>query len=106
MWVQELGFLEPAAQVSLPEKDTYPVKVTSIDSVYGKLSFLAPPLSFSNLVLPKKSDLTPYGADTPHWGIRWRRAWPNRTDHLILAKYNNLQPILPVSDFVVDFVRI
>jgi crotonobetainyl-CoA:carnitine CoA-transferase CaiB-like acyl-CoA transferase len=67
MWVQELGFLETAAQASLPEKDTYPAKVTSIDSVYGKLSFLAPPLSFSNLVLPKKSNLTPYGADTPEW---------------------------------------
>jgi len=67
IWVQELGFLETALQESLPEKDIYPTKMTSIDSVYGKLSFLAPPLSFSNLDLPGKSSLTPYGADVPEW---------------------------------------
>jgi crotonobetainyl-CoA:carnitine CoA-transferase CaiB-like acyl-CoA transferase len=67
MWVQELGFLETAAQASLPEKDSYPARMTSIDSVYGKLSFLAPPLVFSNLVLPNESSLTPYGADAPEW---------------------------------------
>ena len=39
MWVQELGILETAAQTSLPEKDTYPAKMISIGSVYGKLSF-------------------------------------------------------------------
>jgi hypothetical protein len=67
MWVQELGFLETVAQGSLPEKDSYPAKMTSIDSVYGKLSFLAPPLAFSNLVLPDESSLSPYGADAPEW---------------------------------------
>jgi hypothetical protein len=67
MWVQDLGFLETAAQSSLPEKDSYPAKMTSIDSVYGKLSFLAPPLIFSNLVLPDESSLTPYGADAAEW---------------------------------------
>jgi hypothetical protein len=67
MWVQELGFLETAAQESLPEKDIYPAKMTSIDSVYGKLSFLAPPLAFSNLDLPDESSLTPYAADVPEW---------------------------------------
>ena len=41
MWAQDLGFLETATQASLPEKDSYPAKMTSIDSVYGKLSFLA-----------------------------------------------------------------
>jgi hypothetical protein len=65
--VQELGFLETTAQVSLPEKDTYPAKMTSIDSVYGKLSFLAPPLTFSNLALPNELSLKPYGADVPEW---------------------------------------
>ncbi len=67
MWVQELGFLETAAQTSLPEKDIYPAKMISIDSVYGKLSFLAPSLTFSNLDLPKESSLSPYGADSPEW---------------------------------------
>ena len=67
MWVQALGFLETAAQASLPEKDSYPAKMTSIDSVYGKLSFLAPPLAFSNLDLPDESGLTPYRADAPEW---------------------------------------
>ena len=35
VWMQELGFLKTATQCSLPEKDTYPAKVTSIDLVYG-----------------------------------------------------------------------
>lgn len=67
MWVQELGFLYTAAHTSIPASDTYPVKMTSIDSVYGKLSFPAPPLVFSNLVLPNDVSLMPYGADEPQW---------------------------------------
>lgn len=67
MWVQELGFLEISEQESLPEKDSYPAKMTTIDSVYGKLSFLAHPLSFSNLNLSNKSSLTPYGSFAPAW---------------------------------------
>jgi hypothetical protein len=67
MWVQELGFLDTAAQTSIPANDTYPVKMTSIDSVFGKLSFPAPPLVFSNLVLPNHASLMPYGADEPQW---------------------------------------
>lgn len=67
MWVQELGFLETDAQTSLPEKDTYPAKMVSIGSVYGKLSFLVPSLTFSNLDLPKESSLSPYGAYSPDW---------------------------------------
>ena len=67
MWVQELGFLDTAAQTSISANDTYPVKMTSVDSVYGKLSFPAPPLVFSNLVLPNGAILVPYGADEPQW---------------------------------------
>lgn len=67
MWVQELGFLETTRQASLPERDSYPARMTSIDSVYGKVSFLAPPLTFSNLALPNASRLSPYGADVPEW---------------------------------------
>jgi hypothetical protein len=43
--------------------------MNSIDSVYGKVSFLAPPLAFSNLVLPNASRLSPYGADAPEWWV-------------------------------------
>ena len=67
MWAQELGLLETAKQASVPETDNYPAKMTSIDSVYGKLSLLAPALAFSNLVLPHELSLTPYGADAPEW---------------------------------------
>ena len=42
-------------------------KMTSIDSVYGKITFPAQPLVFSNLALPYESTLTPYGADAPEW---------------------------------------
>ncbi len=70
MWVQELGFLDTAAQTDIPTNDTYPVKMTTIDSVYGKLSFPAPPLLFSNLALSNDASLMPYGADTPQWRIR------------------------------------
>ena len=70
MWVQELGLLETTEQASLPEKDDYPSKLTSIDSVYGKISFLAPSLAFSNLALPHELSLMPYGAHVPEWQDR------------------------------------
>jgi len=54
--------------------------MTSIDSVYGKLSFLAPPPAFGNLDLPDESSLTPYGADAPERRIQLR-LWPSRSDH-------------------------
>ena len=79
MWVQELGFLATATQKSLPEHDTYPAKKTSIDSGYGKVSFLAPPLAFSNLTLPDASRLVPYGAEVPEWSKRHRGESSSRT---------------------------
>jgi hypothetical protein len=69
MWVQELGFLETAAQVFVPERDNYPANMTSVDSTHGKVSFLAQPLAFSNLSLPDASKLVPYGADAPEWSM-------------------------------------
>ena len=54
-------------QEPLPEQDNYPSKLTTIDSVYGRVSFLPPPLAFSNLTLPDASRLSPYGADAPEW---------------------------------------
>jgi len=70
MWVQELGLLETASQESIPEKDNYPAKLRSIDSVFGKISFLSPLLAFSNLALPRELSLIPYGAHAPEWQDR------------------------------------
>jgi crotonobetainyl-CoA:carnitine CoA-transferase CaiB-like acyl-CoA transferase len=67
MWVQELGFLSVADQGGIAEKDEYPARVSEVDSVYGKLSFLAPPLRFSNLLLPNVVSIEPYGASPPRW---------------------------------------
>jgi hypothetical protein len=61
------GFAETATRKPLPEHDTYPARRTSIDSVYGKVSFLASPLAFSNLTLPDVSRLMPYEAEGPEW---------------------------------------
>lgn len=67
MWVQELGLLDVAAQGDLPETDSYPAKMVSIDTAYGAVTSLAPPLTFSNLTLPTTGRLVPYGADAASW---------------------------------------
>ena len=70
MWVQSWAYLRPPNRRPYLEKDNYPAKLTSIDSVYGKISFLAPPLAFSNLALPHELSLMPYGAHAPEWQDR------------------------------------
>jgi crotonobetainyl-CoA:carnitine CoA-transferase CaiB-like acyl-CoA transferase len=67
MWVQELGLLNLALQQNLPSTDSYPAKRVAFDSVYGEISNLAPPLTFSNFSLPAYHRLVPYGADAPEW---------------------------------------
>jgi crotonobetainyl-CoA:carnitine CoA-transferase CaiB-like acyl-CoA transferase len=67
MWVQDLGLLDVAAQDDVPESDTYPAEMTSIDTVYGAVTSLAPPLTFTNLTLPAAHRLMPYGADPASW---------------------------------------
>jgi hypothetical protein len=67
MWVQELGLLDVAAQTGVPETDAYPADTVSIDTTYGAVTFLAPPVTFSNLTLPITDRLVPYGADPPAW---------------------------------------
>ena len=69
MWVQELGLLDVAAQGEVPETDSYPAETVSIDTAYGAVTSLAPPLTFTNLTLPTTDRLVPYGAD-PHHGRR------------------------------------
>jgi hypothetical protein len=70
MWVEELGFMSVDLQADVPGKDEYPSKLSTVDSVYGLLAFLAPPLRFSNLVLPVVTSIEPYGASPPHWFSR------------------------------------
>lgn len=67
MWVQELGLLDVSLQQELPRTDIYPAKRVTFDSVYGRISNLAPPLTFSHFSLPAYHRLVPYGADAPKW---------------------------------------
>ncbi|MEV0714843.1 CoA transferase [Asanoa sp. NPDC050611] len=67
MWVQELGLLDVAAQGSVPATDTYPASTVTIDTTYGPVDFLAPPVSFSDLTLPASDRLVPYGSDPAAW---------------------------------------
>jgi hypothetical protein len=41
MWVQELGLLDVAAQVEVPETDSYPAETASINTAYGAVTSLA-----------------------------------------------------------------
>ena len=67
MWVQELGLLDVGAQRELPEIDSYPAQTVSIDTAYGTVTLLAPPLAFTDLTLPSADRLVPYGADAASW---------------------------------------
>jgi crotonobetainyl-CoA:carnitine CoA-transferase CaiB-like acyl-CoA transferase len=67
MWVQELGLLDVAAQGEVPETDSYPAETVSINTAYGAVTSLAPPLTFTNLTLPTTDRLVPYGADPASW---------------------------------------
>lgn len=67
MWVQELGLLDVAAQGEVPETDSYPAETVSIDTAYGAVTLLAPPLTFTSLTLPDTDRLVPYGADPAAW---------------------------------------
>ena len=63
MWVQELGLLDVGAQAEVPD----PAETVSIDTAYGAVTSLAPPLTFTNLTLPAADRLVPYGADPASW---------------------------------------
>ena len=69
MWVQDLGLLDPSVQTELPTTDIYPIKRTTARSVYGEISYLSPPLRFSNLSLPSVDTIEPYGASRPDWSV-------------------------------------
>jgi hypothetical protein len=67
MWVQELGLLDVSGQSEVPETDTYPARTVSIDTAYGAVTLLAPPVTFSDLTLPDTERLVPYGSDPAAW---------------------------------------
>lgn len=67
MWVQDLGLLTANEQDGAPETDNYPAATTSFPTVYGDITQLAPPLTFTNLRLPPVTRLTPYGSDPASW---------------------------------------
>jgi hypothetical protein len=67
MWVQELGLLDVTTQGDVPETDSYPAETVSIDTAYGSVTSLAPPLTFTNLALPTRERLVPYGAHPASW---------------------------------------
>jgi len=69
MWVQELGLLDRAAQTTLPTTDIYPISRTTVPSVYGEISYLSPPLRFSNLPLPPVDTIEPFGASRADWNV-------------------------------------
>jgi crotonobetainyl-CoA:carnitine CoA-transferase CaiB-like acyl-CoA transferase len=74
MWVQELGLLDVAAQGEVPDTDSYPAETVSIDTAYGAVTSLAPPLTFTNLTLPTTDRLVPYGADPASWPSEQQRS--------------------------------
>ena len=76
MWVQELGLLDVAAQADLPETDSYPAKTVSIDTAYGVVTSLVPPLTFNSLTLPTTDRLVPYGGTPRHGHQRPREGRP------------------------------
>ena len=47
--------------------------MVSIDTAYGAVSSLAPPLTFTNLTLPTPDLLVPYGAHPASWPSERRR---------------------------------
>ena len=67
MWVQEFGLLNLELQKELPTIDSYPAKFQTMDTVYGSVTNLRPPLAFSNFRLPLTTYLEPYGASLATW---------------------------------------
>jgi len=67
MWVQALGYLDTTRQAGIPSKDIYPAKLAHVRSVYGELSYLQAPLTFTNLTLPQVHLIEPYGASPASW---------------------------------------
>lgn len=67
MWVQEMGLLDVSVQDGLPSHDNYLAKLVAIQTAYGSVAGLQPPLHFSAMRLPAAEMLEPYGASPATW---------------------------------------
>ena len=67
MWVQNLGYVPAADYESMPDKDEYPVNLHSFATTCGKVTELAPAVTFSNMPRKDLSMLQPFGADAAEW---------------------------------------
>lgn len=67
MWVQKLGYIAEHEFDSLPEKDEYPVNLHSFATAYGKVTELAPAVTFFDMPRKDLTMLQPFGADLAQW---------------------------------------
>lgn len=67
MWVQNLGYLPESAYATMPEKDEYPTNLHSFMTACGKVTELAPAVTFDRMPREDLTLLQPFGADTPDW---------------------------------------
>ncbi|QDQ28165.1 acyl-CoA hydratase [Chitinimonas arctica] len=71
MWVQDLGGVEQAQWSAAPGSDTYPANLTSAQTAFGKLTYLAPAVRFSTLPKVDLLPVAPYGAHAASWEQDW-----------------------------------
>lgn len=67
MWVQELGYADKRDYESLPEKDEYPVKLQTVDTVYGPITELAREVECEGMPSLTLTHVSPFGADPAIW---------------------------------------
>ena len=68
MWVEALGLLKDnEISENLPGTDVYPAHLETESSAFGKITYLADPLNFSNNLLAPLLPPHPYGSDQASW---------------------------------------
>jgi crotonobetainyl-CoA:carnitine CoA-transferase CaiB-like acyl-CoA transferase len=67
MWVQELGYADKRDYQNLPDKDEYPAKLQTIDTVYGPITELAREVESGGMPSLTLSHVRPFGAEPAIW---------------------------------------
>jgi crotonobetainyl-CoA:carnitine CoA-transferase CaiB-like acyl-CoA transferase len=67
MWVQDLGYAEGASYHAMPEKDEYPAKFQTVETIYGPITALEREVKSSELPRLVLSLVRPFGADPATW---------------------------------------
>ncbi|WP_108651173.1 CoA transferase [Dongshaea marina] len=67
MWVTDLGLLEDDKYKDCPKEDIHQPETKEIETVYGKITRLAPCYQFNELRLPEEKPVEPFGASTPNF---------------------------------------